>query len=259
MIELPKDNVKNICLSLSGGLDSTTLLHHLVDTYGADRIKTLTFDYGQRHNIELHMSQKSVGRLGVYNKIIKLDYLKDISIGSSALIEGSNLKPKTAEENAGDPQINTYIPFRNAQFSFITAAFAETHNCSHIALGLNQTDIYGYWDTSLDFVNRVQDVMSLNRKAQIEFLSPFVSYYKKDILTLAKELSNKFGFNILSFTWSCYNGYLKENNYKECGVCNTCTEKLFGYIQAGYTNEEIMHKFNVTEDYVENLRKDVGN
>lgn len=257
MIELPKEQTRNICLSLSGGLDSTTLLHALVDAYGADRVRTLTFNYGQRHGIELEMAQKSAERLGVYNKIIKLDYLKDISIEQSALIEGSVLKPKTAEENAGDPQINTYIPFRNAQFSFITAAFAETHDCSHIALGLNQTDIYGYWDTSIDFVNRIQDVMSLNRKAHIEFLSPFVSFYKKDILTLAKHLTDKFGFDVLEHTWSCYNGYLPENNLKECGVCNTCTEKLFGYIQAGYSTEAIIRKFNVTMEHIESLKKEI--
>lgn len=257
MIALPSDT-KNICLSLSGGLDSTTLLHLLVDTYGPNKIKTLSFDYGQRHRIELEMSQKSAERLGVYNKIIKLDYLKDISIEKSALISGSILKPKTAEENAGDPQINTYIPFRNAQFSFITAAFAETHCCSHIALGLNQTDIYGYWDTSIDFVDGIQTVMNLNRKAQIEFLSPFVSFYKKDILLLAKELSVKFGFDVLQYTWSCYNGQLTENDFKECGVCNTCTEKLFGYIQAGYSSIDIMNKFNISEEKIKQLKEEIN-
>lgn len=255
MIDLPND-VSNICLSLSGGLDSTTLLHALVDKYGQEKIKTMSFDYGQRHNIELLMSQKSAERLGVYHQIIKLDYLKEISIEKSALIAGSALKPKTAEENAGDPQINTYIPFRNAQFSFITAAFAETHDCSHIALGLNQTDIYGYWDTSIDFVTRVQAVLDLNRKAGIRYLSPFVTFYKKDILILAKHLSNTFDFDVLEYTWSCYNG--DDGSGLECGKCNTCTEKLFGYVQAGYTNEEITRKFNITEKEIENIKEEIN-
>lgn len=255
MIELPQE-VSNICISLSGGLDSTTLLHLLVQKYGNDKIRAMSFDYGQRHNIELELSKKTTERLGIYHKIIKLDYLRDISIEKSALIAGSELKPKTAEENAGDPQINTYIPFRNAQFSFITAAFAETHECSHIALGLNQTDIYGYWDTSTDFVNRIQAVFDLNRKVLIQYLTPFVSYYKKDILKLARTLSSYYGFDILEYTWSCYNG--DNGDGLECGKCNTCTEKLFGYIQAGYSNSEIMNKFNLQEKEIEIIRKEIN-
>ena len=244
-IELPKTD-KNVLLALSGGLDSTVLLHLLVNTYGVDKVKTVSFDFGQRHDIELEMAIKSAKRLGVDHRIIKLDYLGQISKGNSSLIKDSIAKPKTYEENAGDPQIDTYVPFRNLQFAAIEAAYAEANDCRYIFQGLNCIDIYGYWDTSFDFVEAVNAVLRMNRHHVIEFKAPFVELYKEDELILAKELSGIFGFDVLAYTWSCYNG--ANETGKECGLvgqCNTCIEKLTGYIKAGYSNDEIMKKFQV--------------
>jgi len=245
---------KTVTIALSGGLDSTTLVYALVAKYGKDKVKTLSFDFGQRHNIELEMAKKTSQILEIENRVYKLDYLKEISKDVSALIEGSELKPKTAEENAGDPQINTYVPFRNMQFAAITAAFAEAKNSQYIFQGLNATDLYGYWDTSEEFVKRINSVLELNRQNNIQFVAPFVEFYKEDELKLAKELSEKFELDILKKTWSCYNGLPESGEFKECGVCNTCSEKLLGYIQAGYSDKDILDKFNITQERLEELK-----
>lgn len=256
--ELPElEEDKNIAISLSGGLDSTTLLYILVHKYGKNRVKALSFNFGQRHNIELEMAKKTSSELSIEHNTYNLDYLGQIAKETSALIDGSELTPKTAEENAGDPQINTYVPFRNLQFAAITASYAEAKNCQYIAQGLNQTDLYGYWDTSEEFVKRINSVLELNRKTQIQFISPFIESYKDEELLIAKELSKIFGYNILENTWSCYNGYSKEHNFKECGVCNTCAEKLKGYIQAGFSNKEITSKFNVDDEYIRNINRNI--
>ena len=253
LVELPETD-KNVCIALSGGLDSTTLVYLLVNKYGKDRVKALSFDFGQRHNIELDMAVATAKKLGIEHNIYKLDYLKEIAQATCALIAGSELKPKTAEENAGDPQVNTYVPFRNLQFAAITAAYAESQECETVFQGLNAVDEYGYWDTSLEFTDRVNDVLSLNRQNPVEFVAPFVELYKDDELKLAKQLSEVFGWDILESTWSCYNGKTEEHNFKECGVCNTCTEKLTGYIQAGFDDNEILNKFNVTTESIERIR-----
>lgn len=253
--ELPDLGDSNIAVALSGGLDSTTLVYALVLKYGKDKVKALSFDFGQRHSNELEYASRTASKLGITHNIYKLDYLKDIARETSALIEGSDLKPKTAEDNAGNPTVNTYVPFRNAQFAFITAAFAEANNCKYIAQGLNAVDCYGYWDTSVEFTESINAVLNLNREHNIKFISPFVELYKDEELRMAKEISDKVGYDILLDTWSCYNG--DNGSGKECGVCNTCEEKLTGYIQADYSDEDILNKFDVTPQYVETFRNKI--
>jgi 7-cyano-7-deazaguanine synthase len=245
---------KNVCLSYSGGLDSTVLLHLLVYKYGADRVKTMSFNFGQNHNIELDMVAENVKRLGVYNQIIKLDYLRDLSKNSS-LISQNKIRPKTAEENSGNPSLNSEVSFRNAQFAMITAAFAENNDCSYIAQGLNSSDGFSYWDTTLEFTNRINAILELNRKNVIKFISPFVEWYKSDELLLAKELEAIYKFDPLEYSWSCYHGKVEEFNFKECGThCNSCAEKLLAYVQCDYSNDEIKSRFNVTDEEIENIR-----
>jgi len=244
---------QNIAIALSGGLDSTVLVYLLVNKYGKNNIKAISFDFGQRHSIELEMAQKTVSILDIEHTIIKLDYLAEISRNSSSLIANSELEPFTAEENSGNPQVNTYVPFRNAQFAFITAAFAETNHCRYIAQGLNAVDEYGYWDTSIEFTHQINNILLLNRENQITFISPFIEMYKDEELLLAKELNKLFNIDILKNTWSCYNG--KSYNNKECGVCNTCCEKLRGYIDANYDEEIILNKFNIDKDKLKKLKE----
>lgn len=253
--ELPNIGTKNVCIALSGGLDSTTLVYTLTYKYGADKVKALAFDFGQRHVIELEMAQNTADILGIDFQIIKLDYLADMARGTSALIEGSDLKPKTAEENSGDPQVNTYVPWRNAQFAFITAAYAETHNCNHIFQATNAVDNYGYFDTTIEFRDALNNVFMLNRQNPVELVTPFVEMYKDEELLLAKELSEIYIIDILKNTWSCYNG--DNGSGKECGVCNTCTEKLTGYIQAGYSTEVILDKFDISQEYLDDMKGDI--
>lgn len=246
---------KNVCLALSGGLDSTTLLYVLVMKYGADRVKTLSFDFGQTHSVELEMVKKIVDRTNVYNKLVKLDFLSEINRENCSLIQGSSLKHKTVEENAGDPQISSYVSHRNLIFTSIVASFAENNNCEHVMLGLQQGDLYNYWDTSLDFVNALNNVLSLNRKDGVKLVTPFVELYKDEELLIAFEISNKLSYDILENTWTCYNGDTGDG--LECGCCSSCSDKLLGYIKAGFNNEYIMKKFRVTQEKLNEIRLNV--
>ena len=83
---------KNVCLSLSGGLDSTTALYVLIEKYGVDRIRTITFDFGQTHSVELEMVKRTVQKTGVFNKMVTLGFLAEINRDNCSLIAGSKLK-----------------------------------------------------------------------------------------------------------------------------------------------------------------------
>lgn len=246
---LPAD--KNVCIALSGGLDSTTLVHVLVEAYGKDRVKALSFNYGQRNIKELEMASKTAQSLGIYHDIIELEYLGKIAKNVSSLVADSDLKPESVKDASGDPQPSTYIPYRNAQFAFITAAFAESNDCRYIFNATNATDIYGYWDTTEEFKEAINNVLKLNRKNQLEFVAPFVEFYKEDELLVAKVLMKKYG-NFLENTWSCYNGDLGSG--KECGECNTCREKLTGYINADFEDDIILSKFNINQEELNTLK-----
>jgi len=245
--DLPELNGQNIAINLSGGIDSTTLAHALVKHYGADKVKALTFNYGQRNIAELEKSISTSKRLGIYQKVIKLDYLGDLVKKDCALIAGSDVQPRTQEENAGDPQIVTYVPFRNAQFAMITAAFAEVEDCAFIAQATQAGDHFNYWDGTPQFTNSINDVLSLNRMNQIQFIGPFQEIYKDEVISLGFELNKDLGYDMYDSVWSCYRGDEGITGAKQCGHCSTCSEIMLGYINAGASDKYIMDKFDITE------------
>lgn len=244
---------ENVCIALSGGLDSTTLLYVLIEKYGVDRVKTLSFDFGQTHSVELEMVKRTVELTGVYNNLIHLDFLSELNKENCSLIKGSNLTHKTHEENSGDPQISSYVSHRNLLFTSIVASFAENNKCRYIMLGLQQGDVYSYWDTSVEFVNALNGVLSLNRQNAVQLITPFVEMYKDEELLISFEISNKLGYDLLDNTWTCYNG--DSGNGLECGKCSSCADKLLGYVKAGFNNNYIKLKFNVADTDINCLRE----
>lgn len=246
---------KNVALSLSGGLDSTTALYVLIEKYGVDRVKTITFDFGQTHNVELEMVKKIVEKTGVFNKIIKLDFLAELNRENCSLISGSSLKHKTHEENSGDVVISSYVANRNFIFTGIVASFAENNDCPYVILGLQSGDLYSYWDTSVEFVESLNNVFALNRKNAVKLVTPFVEMGKDEELLISFEISKKLGYDLLENTWTCYNGDAGDG--LECGECSSCADKLLGYVKAGFDNSYIKQKFSVTDEKIDKIRAQV--
>jgi 7-cyano-7-deazaguanine synthase len=126
----------------------------------------------------------------------------------------------------GDPQPVTYVPNRNMIFLALAAAFAETQGVGDIYYGAQRHDIYGYWDTTPQFLEQLNNVYRLNRKTPIQILAPFVTYSKTDILRKGLELEVDYGK-----TWSCYEG-----QDMACGRCPTCAERLQAFQNLGLTD-----------------------
>jgi 7-cyano-7-deazaguanine synthase len=202
-------------------MDSVTLLHYLVKSEKRQPA-VITFAYGQKHDKEIECARVQAALLDCQKHLVlDLSLLRPL-FATSALIAGSvDIPDATAVQ--GDPQPATYVPNRNMIFLALAAAYAESHGVSEVFYGAQRHDLYGYWDTTPQFLERLNQVYQLNRKTPVQIQAPFVQYSKADILRLGLELEVEYGR-----TWSCYEG-----REMACGRCPTCAERLAAFAAAG--------------------------
>jgi 7-cyano-7-deazaguanine synthase len=216
-------SMANALVIVSGGMDSVTLLHYLVKQQKLEPI-VLSFQYGQKHERELEAAKSNVAELDLEHCLVDLRVLGDL-FSSSALVSRSIAIPSAADVK-GDPQPASYVPNRNMLFLAIAATYAESHGVQDIFYGAQKADIYGYWDTTPDFLEKLNSVYSLNRKNAIHIEAPFVQWTKTEILKLGLELGVDY-----AKTWSCYQGA-----DKACGRCPTCGERLAAFAALNITD-----------------------
>jgi 7-cyano-7-deazaguanine synthase len=175
------------CIAIvSGGIDSVTLLHYLVKEEKRNPA-VITSKYGQKHDKEVSFAQAQAALLGCEEQIVlDLGPMSAVFAGS-ALIAGGERIPEVSEV-LGDPQPATYVPNRNMIFLALAAAFAESQGVGDIFYGAQRHDMYGYWDTTPEFLERVNSVFGLNRKTPIKILAPFVTWPKTEILQKGLEM-----------------------------------------------------------------------
>ncbi len=206
---------------VSGGMDSVTLLHYLVKQQ-RHAPAVLTFTYGQKHSKEVVFARRQAEMAGCANHFeIDLSLLTP-AFASSALVSPALAIPDMAAVQ-GDPQPPTYVPNRNMIFLAIAAAFAEAQGASAVYYGAQRHDLYGYWDTTPQFVQRINWLLQLNRRNSIRIETPFVHFSKAEILRLGFDLGVDY-----AQTWSCYEGA-----ELACGICPTCSERLQAFAEVG--------------------------
>lgn len=201
---------KRVILLLSGGIDSTTLLAKLSsDGYN---IIALSFDYGQKHEIELNYAKMNAAKYGVsIHEIIKLD--KKL-FSASALVNKSIGISTYEEKELPNGEVNSYVPYRNLIFISSALSVAESMNISSIYMAFNSDDQKNYWDCSMDFVHRINSISKAPNTIQIK--TPFIQKSKAEVIQLAKELNVN-----LTQTITCY----QPTGTNECGVCLSCISK----------------------------------
>ncbi len=216
-----------VLVILSGGMDSTICLRYALQTNPVERVKAITFDYGQKQRIEVERARASTKLLGVEHKVLDASFLGQISQGFSANVD-KNIPMPTIQDVLGDPRPKTYVPNRNMILLSIAAAYAETKNISNIYCGLQVHDQYGYHDTSQRFVDKLNSVLDENRILKIRITAPFAGMTKTEELQLLLDMDGN--VDLLKNTITCYNPsdyhYKNENGYKSCGVCPSCSERL---------------------------------
>jgi 7-cyano-7-deazaguanine synthase len=218
---------------VSGGMDSVTMLYYLVKEMGLQPA-IITFLYGQKHDKEVALAQEQARLVGcTEHLVLDLGHLRPL-FTTSALVADNITIPKMADVT-GDPQPITYVPNRNMIFLALAAAYAESHQVSDIYYGAQSHDLYGYWDTTPEFLENLNQVYNLNRKSVIQIKAPFVNHSKTDILQKGLELGVNYGR-----TWSCYKG-----QELACGQCPTCAERLQAFANVGVVDPLPYQEMNV--------------
>jgi 7-cyano-7-deazaguanine synthase len=209
-----------VVIVLSGGLDSTTSMRLAVEKYGANKVHAITFDYGQRQAVEIERARESTALLDVSHRVIDMSFYGQINEGFSANVKGDVAMP-TIKDILGDPQPKTYLSHRNLVMFSIVAAYAETCGVNYVICGVQSTDGYAYWDTSVEFIQAVNNVLSLNRKSPVTLIAPFNKVSKTDELNILYSLDSN--LDLLKHTITCYN---PNTAGESCGNCPSCSERI---------------------------------
>ena len=218
--------MKAICL-LSGGLDSSTCLA-LARREGYE-CYALSFDYGQRHRVELDCAARVAENLGtVEHRVIRFDLRQ---FGQSALTSEIEVpKGRAAADMTAEIPV-TYVPARNTIFLSFALAWAETLGAEHIFIGVNALDYSGYPDCRPEYIEAFEEMANLATKAAVEGRSrvrihtPLIELSKADIVKLASELGLDF-----RLTHSCYD---PDASGRPCGACDSCVLRKKGFEEAG--------------------------
>jgi len=214
--------VKAVVL-LSGGLDSTVCMAYAKERGFA--LYPLSFDYHQRHKIELEGAKKIAAHFGAARHLVIETNMDEI--GGSALTDANIAVPDGDVKRQSIPA--TYVPARNLVFLSYALGYAEAIGAQHIFIGVNALDYSGYPDCRPEFIALFQKLADYSTKASVQdgrriiIEAPLLKLSKKEIVQLGIKLGAP-----LEYTRSCYKG-----GEKACGVCDSCKLRLKGFAEAG--------------------------
>lgn len=206
---------------LSGGQDSTTCLYWAIDRWGAANVATLTFDYGQRHRIELECARRVAENAGVPNTILPIDTFA--ALGGDALTDSDIDVQREVDASSGLP--NTFVPGRNLVFLTFAAAYAYQRRTANVVTGVAQTDYSGYPDCREGTMTSLQHTIRLGMEFDVVLHTPLMHLSKKETVLLARDLG---ALPAMALTHTCYNG-----KRPPCGECPACELRARGFAEAG--------------------------
>jgi len=218
---------KKAIVLLSGGLDSATTLA-LARDQGYE-VYALSFDYGQRHRIEL----AKAGQVAKYfqvkeHLIVKVDLER---FGASALTSDIPVPKDRPVKAIGNSIPVTYVPARNTVFLSMALAWAEALGAKDIFIGANAIDYSGYPDCRPEFFRAFESMANLATKAGVEgqaryrIHTPFIEMTKGEIIRQGITLKVDY-----SLTHSCYD---PSPEGRPCGHCDSCILRRKGFKEIG--------------------------
>lgn len=208
--------MKDSVIVLSGGMDSTTLLHERKEQISL----AVTFDYGSKHNArEIECARKNCEMLGIEHIVIPLEFMGKY-FKSSLLIGGEDIpEGHYADENMK----STVVPFRNGIMLSIAAGLAENRGLKKVMIANHGGDHAIYPDCRPGFVDAMSEAIRQGTYEGIVIDAPYTHITKSDIARIGKKIGVDY-----SLTYSCYKG-----GEEHCGKCGTCVERMEALRDAG--------------------------
>ena len=210
---------------LSGGLDSATVA--AIAKSDGYQVCAVSFDYGQRHKVELTAAHRIAKQLGIQcHKTISIN-LNDV--GGSALTD-STLAVPDYDEQAVEHIPITYVPARNLTFLSLALGWAEILGARRLYIGVNAVDYSGYPDCRPEFIKQFEVTANLATAAGIEgepfkIVAPLQNLTKAEIIQWGVKLGVDYAQTI-----SCYN---PDDQGRACGRCDACHYRKQGFMDAG--------------------------
>ena len=210
-------NITSAIVVLSGGQDSTTCLFWAINKFNS--VETVTFDYGQRHRIELEAAQKIAKLAGVKNTILPID--------TFGILGGNSLTGKEAvDESSQEGELpNSFVPGRNLIFLTFAAAFAYQREIKDLVTGVCQTDYSGYPDCRQNTIEAIQLAINLGMESNVMIHTPLMWMTKSETVKFAEEVG---ALEALAWSHTCYNGEVPP-----CGQCPACELRAKGFEEGG--------------------------
>lgn len=205
----------------SGGQDSTTCLLQAIQKYGTNAVRTITFQYGQRHSIELESAKNICQHLQIRQKIVTLSELSGLT-ESALLDQTSDIK-----QPPGQTYPNTFVAGRNALFILYAAIYAREVQAQNIILGVSEADYSGYPDCRQPFIQAMNTSINLAMDADFVLRTPLMFLNKEEIWALADRLG-QLEF-VRRYSHTCYLGV--EGGCGQCPSCRLRETGLRSYLE----------------------------
>jgi 7-cyano-7-deazaguanine synthase len=213
---------KSAIVVFSGGQDSTTCLFWAMENFS--RVLAVTFDYGQRHRVELDISAEICHKFGIPREVIPVSSIK--TLGGNSLTSENIAVP---EETPSGELPNTFVPGRNILFLTLAAAYGYQKDIYDLVTGVGEADYSGYPDCREDFIKSMEETLYRGTEKRFSIHRPLMFLDKAGIWELSDQLGHL--EDVVSLTHTCYRGeraVLHPWGYG-CGTCPACRLRKAGY------------------------------
>lgn len=201
----------------SGGQDSTTCLAQAMADFA--NVETVTFDYGQRHRVELDQAHRIATMAGV-----RAHHLLDMK-WLGRLTENALTRAEIPISHAAGELPSTFVDGRNLFFLSVAAVLAKQRGIHSIYAGVCETDFSGYPDCRNDFIKSLNSTLNLGIDYHFDIRTPLMWLTKADTVRLMATLGK---LEWYAETHTCYEG-----RRPACGTCPACVLRLKGFRDAG--------------------------